>query len=153
MQNNNQKQNILFIVPTLGRGGAETQLIDLVNAIDLIRFNKIIVAFDKNSEQLSRINSQTVDFYQYARASKYDISIFWKLARLIDEKEIDVIHCTIQVSMLVAQIAALLAKRKPKILVVIHTTVNVTKKYELADRLLYRYLMRRCQCIIFVCRK
>lgn len=149
----NSKQNTLFIVPTLRRGGAETQLIDLVNDIDSTHFNKILLVFDKNIEQISRIDRQTVDFYQYARSNKYDISIFWKIARLIDDKEIDVIHCTIQVSMLVAQIAVLLARRKPKILLAIHTTVNFNKKYELADRLLYRYLMRHCQRIVFVCNK
>ena len=153
MQNNNQKQNILFVLPTLRRGGAETQLIDLVNAIDQSQFNKTILIFDKNIEQLSRINRQTVDFHQCSRSTKYDVSIFWKIAKLIDEKEIDVIHCTIQVSMLVAQMSALLAKRRPKILLAIHGTASFNRKYELADKYLYRYLMKYCQRILFVCRK
>ncbi len=149
----NNKKNVLFLVPTLGRGGAEAQLIDLVNNIDSTQFNKTLVVFDKNIDQVEQVDKQSIDFHHIARSSKYDFSIFRKIANLIDEKKIDVIHSTLQISMLVAKISVFFSKNKPKIIVVIHTTVNVTKKYELADRLLYRYLMRRCQRVIFVCKK
>lgn len=146
------KQNVLFIVPSLNRAGAETQLVDLVNDIDSTRFNKTLVVFDKNIDQLIRLDKNSVDFYHIARSSKYDFSIFRKIAKLIDKKEINIIHCTLQISMLVAQIAVFFANKKPKVLVSIHTTVNFTKKNELADKLLYRYLMKRCERIIFVCK-
>ncbi len=152
MEASHNKTNVLFLVPTLGRGGAETQLIDLVNNIDSTQFEKTLVVFDKNIDQVERVDKQNVNFHHIARISKYDLSIFRKIAVVIDENKINIIHCTLQISMLVAQISVLFAKNKPKIMVVIHTTVNVTKKYELADRLLYRYLMKRCQRIIFVCK-
>jgi len=142
---------VLFLVPTLRRAGAETQLVDLANRLDPARFDKTLVAFERNIDQLDRVDRAQIAFYNYVRAHKYDFSMVKRIAELIDRSDIDVIHCTIQISLLVGWLATRLAKRRPKLVVAIHTTVNVNRKFELFDQLLYRWLIGSCERVIFVC--
>lgn len=145
------KTNVLFIVPTLRRAGAETQVVDLANGLDNAQYTKTLVVFEKNTEQLERLDRDSVAFYQFLRKGKLGFWMVRDIARLVDERRIDVIHCTIQISLLVGWVACALAKRKPRLVVALHTTVNLTRKFELFDRLLYRWLINRCDRIIFVC--
>lgn len=146
------KTKALFIVPTLKRAGAETQLVDLVNALDSNRFDKTLVIFGDNADQLTRVDRATIDFHQYSRSSKYDFSLVKNVARLIDDKSIDVIHCTLQISLLIGWLARRFSVRRPRLIVALHTTRNVALKEELFDRLLYRWIIARCSCVIFVCK-
>jgi len=145
------KNRILFIVPTLCRAGAETQLIDLVNSLDSRDFEKTLVVFERNIDQLDRLDEQNIAFHHYIRAHKYDFSMARKIARLIDENNIDVIHCTLQKSLLVGWLAVRFARTKPKLVIAIHTTVNVAWKPEFFDQVLYRWLVGLCGRVIFVC--
>jgi len=146
-----QKANILFVIPTLRRAGAETQLVDLVNGLGDESFKKSLVVFDKNIDQIDRVSLQADQIFHVPREKKADFSIIGRIARVIDDEEIDIIHCTLQISLLVAWLARRSSSRKPKIVTAIHTTKNVTTKAELLDRLIYRWLLRASEKVIFVC--
>ena len=47
---------ILFIVSSLRRAGAETQIIDLVNELDSVNFRKHLLVFEKDQSQIGRVN-------------------------------------------------------------------------------------------------
>ena len=145
--------NVLFLVHTLARGGAETQLITLINKINAKRFNKSLIIFDKNIDQLSCVDTDTVKTHHFYRKFKYDYRIIKRIAKYIDDNQIEVIHCTLQFSVLIGQLAVILARRNPRIIAALHTTVNVNTKYELFDKYCYRYLLRKCEKIIFVCKE
>ena len=144
-------KNILFIVPSLRRAGAETQIIDLVNTLDASLFNKHLLAFESDLSQLDRVDAANVNFHHVLRRYKYDIGFIKHIAKIIDDHSIDVIHCTMQFSLLIAFLARLRSSRKPKLITVIHTTINRGLKEELQDRLLYSWLLRLCESVIFVC--
>ena len=146
-----KKLNVLFIVPTLRRAGAETQVVDLINGLDGEQFSKSLVVFERNTDQLGRLDRDSVAFYHFLRTGKLGFGMVREIARLIDDQCIDIIHCTIQISLLVGWLACVLANRKPKLVVALHTTVNVSKKFELFDRILYRWLIYQCKQVIFVC--
>ena len=145
------KIRALFMVPALLRGGAETQAIDLINSIDNSRFEKHLLVFEKELDQLERVDQTEVEFHHAVRSGKFDFLFVKKISQIIDSKKIDVIHCTLQISLLYAWLACRISKRKPKLVVAIHTTINVTKKNEVIDRLLYRQLIKSCSNVIFVC--
>ena len=146
-----KKIRALFMVPALLRGGAETQAIDLINSIDNSRFEKHLLVFEKELDQLERVDQTEVEFHHVVRSGKFDFLFVKKISQIIDAKKIDVIHCTLQISLLYAWLARRISKRKPKLVVAIHTTTNVTKKNELIDQLLYRQLIKSCSNVIFVC--
>ena len=146
-----QKVNVMFVVPTLRRAGAETQVIDLVNGIDNEYFSKTLVVFGRNIDQINRVDNANVALGHFPQSTKYDFSMIGKIAELIDQHAIDVIHCTLQVSLLIAWLARRKATRNPRLVVAIHTTINVSLKAELYDRYLYRWLIAQCDRVVFVC--
>lgn len=145
------KKNVLFVVPSLRRAGAETQVVDLVNGIDPIRFNKYLFTFEKELDQLERVDRSTVHALHALRRHKFDLSVPRMLARAIDAYEIDIVHCSLQFSLLMAWLARGFGKRRPPLVVALHKTVNRDLQQEVRDQLLYRWLFRSCPMIIFVC--
>lgn len=141
----------LFVVPSLRRAGGETQVVDLVNSIRSKRIEKHIFAFESELEQLDRLDTNTVHFYHSQRKSKFDYSVVMALSKLIDEKEIDILHCTFQFSLLVAWLARLRSKRKPLLVTALHTTINRNRNEDLLDLTIYRFLLKMCSSVIFVC--
>ncbi len=142
----------LFIIPSLQRGGAETQAIELVDGLDPARVEKHVVVLDREIDQIARIGQSGAAFHHYKRSSRFDLSVVRRIARLIDQQDIGVVHCTLQIALFYGWLAIRLAKSRPRLLAAIHTTVNVSYREELFDRLLYRYLLRSCERVIFVCR-
>lgn len=141
----------LFVLPSLLRAGAETQTIDLVNGIDALKYEKHLLVFEKNIDQFDRIDKDTVIFHHVVRRTKFSFMFIKKISMLIDRYDVDIIHCTLQISLLFSLLACVFSKNKPRIVVAIHTTTNVNLKNELIDKYLYRYLFKYCKKIIFVC--
>jgi len=141
----------LIVVPSLRRAGAETQAIDLANGLASRGHSTHVFSFMTGTDQRNRLD-RAVKFHYHLRKQKYSIEYIAKLTRLIDEEQIDVIHCVIQHSALVSWIAAKLSKRMPPLVAAIHTTINYDVKSELADRLLYRHVLNRAASVVFVCK-
>lgn len=144
-------KNLLFIVPSLRRGGAETQVIDLVNNLDTSKYRLHILSFSPRQDQLDRIDKSKVSYHHALRRSRFDLSFIPRIATVIKDNDIDLVHCTLQFAFLVAWLARFWSGRKPELVPVIHTTINKGMKEELQDKLLYQWLMRGCRTVLFVC--
>ena len=142
----------LFIVPSLRRAGAETQIVDLVNALRDPEIQCQLLCFQPDLSQRDRIPG-AIRFHHVPRRSKYDITYISGIARIIDEEEIDVVHCTLEFSVLVGWLSILRARRKPHLIGAIHTTLIRNLKEQLHDRLIYQWIFRQCDSIVFVCQK
>ena len=143
---------VLFIVPSLRRAGAETQVVDLVNALHAPDIECQLVCFQPDLSQRDRL-SATVGFHHVPRRSKYDFSVIRGIARIIDQGEIDVVHCTLEFSVLVGWLAIRRARRKPRLIAAIHTTLIRDLKEQLHHIMIYQWILRQCDRIVFVCRK
>jgi glycosyltransferase involved in cell wall biosynthesis len=143
---------VLFIVQSLRRAGAETQLVNLVNGLDPKDFDKHLLVFEKQVDQLDRVDRETVRFHQTLRTRRrLDLRLVDQIARVIEENRIDVVHCTLQFPLLWGWLASARTTRRPTVIAALHTTINRDLKSELQDRLLYQWILRRCEGIIFVC--
>src|SRR5262249_10275230 len=71
---------------------------------------------------------------------------------LIDREGIELVHCTLQIALFMAMLARWKAQTRPRIIVTVHTTVNRSTRDEFFDRLLYRWMIGRCDRVVFVCR-
>lgn len=143
----------MFVVPSLRRAGAETQAIDLINNIDQLKFNKYLYTFENEIDLIDHLNQEQTKYFHRQRRSKYDLSIVRYLASIIDSENIEIIHCTLLFSLLIAWLAIRISKRKPRIVISIHTTTQRSFKYSLQEKVLYQWLLRGCTRIIFVCNK
>lgn len=143
--------NFLIVVPSLRRAGAETQAIDLANGL-ADRGHKVhLFTFIPDKDQLDRLNP-AVRHHFSERRKKYSFRYVLELAKLLDDERIDVIHCVMQFPGLVSWIASRRSKRKPPIVIAVHTTTNHDLVSELADRLVFRPVLRRAARVVFVCR-
>ena len=102
-------------------------------------------------DQLARLNIDSDRFFHLLRKKKLDFSVINNIARLIDEHEIDVVHCTMQFALMMGWLAVRRSQRKPQLMATIHTTKNVMLKTELLDRFVYRWILRKCCKVVFVC--
>jgi len=146
-----KKINILFILPSLGIGGAERQVVDLVNGISEDKFNIFLLTFEKELDLIKNINKGKVTFYNYPRRYKFDFSITKNIAEVIDKEDIDIIHWTNQIALLYGFLGKMRAMKKVKFIGAIHTTINRDFKNEMFDWFLYAPLMTFCKVIITVC--
>lgn len=133
------------------RGGAETQTIDLINSIDNKVVEKHLLVFEERLDQLDKVDRDNIKFHHFLRKKKIDFSLIKKISKLIDDNKFDVIHCTLQISLLYAWGSRKFSAENPRIITAIHTTLNVNHKNELIDKYLYRNLFKSCQKMIFVC--
>ncbi|WP_158569789.1 MULTISPECIES: glycosyltransferase family 4 protein [unclassified Duganella] len=141
----------MMVLPSLLRAGAENQVVDLANRIDPARFGVHLFTFEPQLDQLARLDARRVRHVHGLRAGRFDLGPARRLAREIDAAGIDVVHCTLQIALLVGWLGVRLSRRRPPLVVAVHTTINRHAKAEWLDRLLYQWLMRRCARIVFVC--
>ena len=143
---------VLFIVPSLRRAGAETQVVDLVNSLHDPEIQCQLLSFQPDLSQRDRV-SDTVRFHHVPRRSKYALSYIKGIAGIIDSEKIDVVHATLEFSVLVGWLGIRRARRKPRLIGAIHTTLLRGLKEQIHDRLIYQWIFRQCDSIIFVCQK
>jgi len=148
----NVRRRVLFLVPSLRRAGAETQVVDLVNALDSTRFEKHLAFFESQADQLARVDVSTVRVHRLSRHRKLDLKLVAELAELIDREGIELVHCTLQIALFMAMLARWKTRTRPRIIVTVHTTVNRSMRDEFFDRVVYRAMIGRCDRVVFVCR-
>ncbi|MDJ0928064.1 MAG: glycosyltransferase family 4 protein [Gammaproteobacteria bacterium] len=147
----NDRLRVAFVLPSLVRAGAETQTVNLVNGLADRAFEKHLFVFESNMDQADRVRQPGVALHHVSRRSKFDLAPVRALARLIDEKEIDVLHCSLQIALFMGWCARRVSRRKPRLLVALHTTHNRSRREDMFDLLLFQWLMRSCNRIICVC--
>lgn len=146
----NQLRRILFVVPSLTRAGAEMQVVSLVNGLDPNLFEKTLVWFEKQHDLLDLLDPKLTAI-PLRRLQKLDWTLAKRLAKLIDQNEIDVVHCTLLISLFYAWLALFFSRRRPRLVVAIHTTTNRNLRNEVFDWLLYRWIIKACTRVLFVC--
>ena len=148
---NPAKKRILFIVPSLRRAGAEMQAVTLINGLDPETFENHLFAFEQDLALLDQLDTGQVTFHHHLRRYKTDFSAARHIASLIDQAGIDLIHCTLQIALLFGLAARRISRRKPPVLLAVHTTIPRSMKSVLYNKILYQWVMRACHKIIFVC--
>ena len=142
---------VMFVLPGLARAGAETQVVDLLNQMDPARVRAHLFTFEPHLEQQARLNRAQITHHYVPRTRKFDLTVARALGRLIDEHQIDVLHCTLQFALLMGWLGWMFSQRRPRLMVSVHTTLNRHAKDDVLDRVLYQWLMRQCGRILFVC--
>jgi glycosyltransferase involved in cell wall biosynthesis len=143
--------HVLFIVPSLRRSGAETQVVELVNGLSAAGVERHLLVFENNVEQVARL-CRDVHLVRVERRRKFDMGLVRQIATEIDQRRIDVVHCSLQIALFFGWLGARLSKRKPPVVVAVHTTKNRGRKEEFFDRVIFRWMMKGCERVIFVCR-
>jgi glycosyltransferase involved in cell wall biosynthesis len=145
------RKRVLFLLQELRRGGAEIQLIDLINGLDPKLFSKHLLCFDRTMELKDRLDQREVEMFHRIRKGRLDFSVIREISRIIDRRSIDIVHCTLMYACLMGWLAVRLSRRKPKLVAALHTTSNRCRKDDLKDALVYQWILRSFSRVIFVC--
>lgn len=141
----------LFILNSLGFGGAEKHVVSLLNRLDATRNELALAWLANDTTLLPQIDrSRLTASFHAGVARKLDWAAAGRLARHIDEHETDIVVCTNLSSLLYGWMARLRAKRKPRLVEVFHSTILTTR----AERLkmaLFRPLFRAADMVVYVC--
>jgi len=141
---------VLFVIHGLWRGGAEKQLVDLVNRLPAEQFEKFIFSYRHGDNLKDDVNTGEVKLFNVSKKGRLDLSVGKEIGRIIDEHEIDVVHCTMRNAMLFGYIGIRYSKRVPKLIAAVHSTKNVNWIVDVVNLLVYRPILKRCSRVWFV---
>ena len=144
------RRKVLFIVPLLQRAGAENQLVILLNRLPAEQFDKYLLSYRPGDDLKEDVNTREIGMYELRRKGRLDFDVGREIGKIIDGREIDIVHCTLQNALLFGYMGTRFSKRKPKLITSIHTTRNASIRLDIADQLVYRPLLKRCDQIWFV---
>lgn len=142
---------ILFIVNSLETGGAEKQVVTLLNHLDPGRLRLHLAYLKRNETLLPELHQERLAATLCCDVSRrIDSAAVHRLRDLIVAAGIDVIVCTNPYSTLYGHLALRGSGARPKRVTVFHTTLLRSLK-ERAQMLLYRRLFNRSDLLIYVC--
>jgi len=142
---------ILFIVNSLEAGGAEKQVVTLLNNLDAGRFRLNLAYLKRHERLLPQVRRERLDALVCCDAGGgFDWRAVRRLVQLVDTTQSDLIVCTNTYSLLYGYLVRLFSHRPLKLLAVFHTTVLRSAKQRLHMQL-YRRLFSRCDLLVYVC--
>lgn len=143
---------LLFIVNSLGVGGAENQVVTLLNHLPPGRFRLHLAYLKRNERLLPQLDTTRLDTVVCCDIGRgIERRAVLQLRDLIETHRIDALVCTNTYSMLYGFLARRTARRvRPKLATVFHTTVLQTLR-EKAHMLLYTRLFKRNDLLLYVC--
>ena len=144
------RPGLLFIVNSLEVGGAEKQVVTLLNHLDSSHFRLHLAYLKPRDRLLPQLDTGKLDTLTCCNVTRgVEPRAVRQLADLIRAHRIDAVICTNMYSMLYGYLACSRIRPRPKLATVFHTTLLRTYK-EKAQMLLYRHLFRRSDLLIYV---
>ena len=146
-----QRLRVLFVINSLGTGGAEKQVITLLNHLDPEIFALGLIYLRKNAELLPLVPRQRLEHLSCSSSDSYiDFRGLARLARQIDAFGPDIIVCTNPWSLFNVSLVRPQTKSAFRLVEVLHTTKLWTLKQRLQMRV-YQPLFARCDLLVYVC--
>lgn len=89
---NSRKLKVMHILPTLGIGGMETVLVEMLQLFDKKRFVTCVCSMEKKGELAVDLEKTDIRVFSVEKFNKFDISRVWRLAQLLKREKIDIVH-------------------------------------------------------------
>ena len=128
-----RRANVLHLISTLGIGGAEIQLVNIVRNLNREVYNSTVCCIAKGGPLTTELSKQGIKVVVLGQKSRFNPLVLFPLFRLIKTERIDIVHTHMFRASLWGRLAALLAD-VPVIIAtehglnpwknVIHITVN-----------------------------
>ena len=134
------KKNLLFVIPQLDVGGAETQLLNLVKGIDKSKFRIYVCNLSENQNKLEKeFKKLDINMVEIYKKSKYDIGIVFRLKKFIKDNNIDIVHSTL--NNFWPRVASIMIYKRPILIASERSIDNWWKKkyHFLADNFLAKF--------------
>jgi len=141
---------VLFLLTSLGHGGAERHTITLLNSVSKVR-PVVLVYLRRADPLLSTVDHSRLKEVVCLNASgRFDIDAVKKLAGLYEKHDVRVVIYTNLYPLLYGAFAKLLGSRGVKEIEIFHSTL-VRSWRESLQMVLYKILLRRVDRMVYVC--
>lgn len=150
---NNRTLNILQLVNGLAIGGAELKLLELANKLKNKypeSYNQIICSIGQGGPLKEEFEKHGFETYVFSKKHKFDISLIFKVAKLMKQKKIDLVQTTLFYADIIGAFSALHAKVP---IIISWETVSHAANYmhvKLHQRVMYEYAMKLVYKIVAV---
>ena len=142
---------VLFILNSLGQGGAEKQALTLLNTIDIRRIQPSLVYLKRVEDFRPLLQAERLAHVVCCDVREgLDLGCARRLAHFVKAKDVQAIVCTNVYSTLYGYLARAISRKDVKLISVYHTTVLRRLKEKLL-LLLYRQMLKRFDLLVFVC--
>jgi len=145
----NKRLNVLYLIWSLGLGGAERVIINLVKGLDKDKFKPVICCLNAAGQFAFELENQGIKVIALNKKGKFDISVIGKLIAVIKENNIDIVHTHLWGANFWGRIAA----KKAGVKVIIATEHNEDVWKPELFFILDRWLARSTDKIIAVSNK
>lgn len=147
------KIRLLFLVQSCGIGGAEVQVINLINGLSKSIFEISVVYLRNETDLLKKIDLKAIDNRIFClHADRFtDLAAIRRLASYIETMKIEIILCTNMYPLFYAWCARLYSRRPTKIIEVFHSTKFGTWEDRL-KMIAYYPICWASDALVYVCR-
>lgn len=117
-----KKIKIIYILPSMARGGAERFLLDLLNNLDREKFSPSIILFKTKGEWFDELSSLNLPIYTFTKTTLLGIGNFWEIYQIIKRVKPQIVH-----TQLGGDIRGRLAATLAHVKIIISTEQNINK--------------------------
>jgi len=117
-----KKIKIIYILPSMARGGAERFLLDLLSNLDRDKFSPSVILFKTKGVWFDELSSLNLPIYTLTKTSLLGIGNFWKIYQIIREEKPQIVH-----TQLGGDIRGRLAAALAHVKIIISTEQNINK--------------------------
>lgn len=139
------KINILYVIWSLGLGGAEQVVINLAKGLDKTKFQPFVCCLNDEGRFADVLKKEGIRVFALNKARGLDFSVIPKLVHIIGENDIRIVHTHLWGASFWGRIAARVARVK-----VIITEHNVDVWKSMLHFLIDRFLFKKTDCFIAV---
>ncbi|MFH0731633.1 MAG: glycosyltransferase [Candidatus Omnitrophota bacterium] len=122
------KLNVMYVIWSLGLGGAEQVVINLAKGLDKSRFNVAVCCLNQKGVFAENLEKEGIPVLELHKKGKIDLFIIRKLVRVMKSYDIDIVHTHLWGANLWGTIAAKIAGIK--CITTIHNTEFADNKLE-----------------------
>jgi len=110
------QHKLLFVLPSLGGGGAERATVDLLRGMNRQQFKVTVALFEQNGSFLPQLPDD-VQVFNLQGASRHDFRLVWRLARLLHSESPNIVFSVLRYANLVTLLAHRLANSQARVIV------------------------------------
>jgi glycosyltransferase involved in cell wall biosynthesis len=119
--------NVLFIIWSLDKGGAERFLTTLVKHIDRNKIKPIVCCLNYKGRWASELEDLGIEVIELNKKGKFDVKTFIKLVKILKNYKIHIVNTHLWAADTMGRLAAIIANT-PVIVSTVHS-IDIWKKY------------------------